>query len=71
MSGWDVDQVQDFDGHRVQNDCHGVSAEKLVPFDAKGQTNAEEVQARMRICLAHAADAFERRYRSLGQRWLV
>jgi len=58
MSGWDVYQVQDLDGHWVQVDCNGARAERLGPFETKGQADAEEIHARIRIRFAHGPGAF-------------
>lgn len=58
MSGnWDVFQLQDLDGYWVIVECDGSTAEKHGPFATKEDAHREEIQARMRIRLAHGPGA--------------
>jgi hypothetical protein len=56
---WSTERLQDRDGHWVHV-LRGLDIiERLGPFDDGDEAFRQEIQARMRIRLAHGSSAFE------------
>lgn len=55
---WSTERVQDRDGHWVHILFGVTVAERLGPFADDDEAFRQEIQARVRIRLAHGASAF-------------